>query len=286
MRILCDIHFDFDSPAIGELRELGLAPELGVVQVAEHHPVWPEVRHLAEEYDGMLIHHTEFSKPECEEAPLLQMDGKWQHQYPQPEHAFYSDGGYMTYTYDLSAFCTSCGTGARQEAPFRMLREPRWGTRHVFTLFWEDDKFFVRPEVWKAVFNPSGVDCIAVLRHSTGKELETVVQLDIPILDHEVLVLDEGHQRERCEKCGRTKLADVRRGPMPPVSSVPGGLHAFRTKEYFGADRGLEAPHLVLTSPELYAEIERCNLKGARFIPAAAVGDKKWPCAPDRDTMY
>lgn len=274
------------------------------VEMSEDNPMWPITERTIKELDPARsdMIRTEFSLHECLDAPWIELRFFWQKDYPQPEN------DYLEIAYDLSAYCNKCGTGKKQKAPFRMLREPRWGTRHIFTFYWEPDIFFVRSEVHKAVFLPKGIGCIPVLHHSSGKELKSVVQLDIPTLDYDILALnkahrtdsverriigkcnnpvfDDDHQRETCPKCGRSKLCYVTRGPMPPMRSVPQGLHSFRTKEYFGANCGRVAVGAILISQELYSEIARCKLKGVQFLPVAAAGDIKWPWWPERNTPY
>ena len=44
--------------------------------------------------------------------------------------------------------------GAKQVSPFRMKESPNWGRRSILQMNWLFDEYFVKPEVWNAVFQP------------------------------------------------------------------------------------------------------------------------------------
>jgi hypothetical protein len=62
---------------------------------------------------------------------------------------------------------------------------------------WLFDEYFVKPEVWNAVFQPLGINCRRVLLHRTGQELESVLQLDIPKLVP-LQMASKAFEYERC----------------------------------------------------------------------------------------
>ena len=129
--------------------------KIAVCDVAEDDPQWETVRHLLKKYETMDIPFTKFSDSELSNAKHLAMGSSWHHGYPQPEDDF----GYMQLTYDLRDYCEHCGIGAKQISPFRMKKSPNWGRRSILQMNWLFDEYFVKPEVWNAVFQPLGINC-------------------------------------------------------------------------------------------------------------------------------
>lgn len=230
--------------------------------ISENAPLWPDVSRLMQENDikDSFI-HTEFSKGERKSAPFLEL-GAWYNGYPQPEDNY----DYHETTYNRPNFCEKCCIGKIQQGPFRLRGEPKWGRRSIMTLNWIHNEFFVRPEVWHDVFKPFGIGCRPVLKHSTGEELKTVVQLDVTKMADSLLCLD-GYPIETCEVCGQLKYHPIARGFFPKFSGLVDG-DMFRTQEWFGS--GGKAFQAVIVSNQLYQEMEAKKIKGAEFMPMAS----------------
>jgi hypothetical protein len=211
--------------------------------------------------DAADVTWTKASKQEIAAAKFLLMQGQWQHGYPMPD----GDGGYKQLTYDLTDYCSTCGTGAVQRAPFRMAREPKWGVRGIVQLNWIFDEFFVRPEVWEMVFEPNGIAAGPVLSHKTGKELETVVQLLPPIADAALRLSDL--PSTTCDVCGKRRYATWTRGCFPAFVAPPSG-NMVRSREYFGT--GARSYRNVIISGELRESLDRLRIRGADFLPLCA----------------
>lgn len=269
MEIVHRIALSADTRDRREIDRLGVArvrvvPGVGVTStfvyfdVAESDPAWPAVRDWAKRrgVDGFVT--TTFSKSEIARAAWLNLASDWHHGYPQPEDDF----GYRDVTFDLTDYCTECGTGARQNAPFRMRGEPRWGRRGILQLNWEFGDYFVRPEVWRTVFEPHGVRYRPVTNRK-GVELETVVQL---VVDEEVAVVTDGLEGRRCPTCGVVKYLPVTRGPFPPLVAPPTG-HMARTREWFGSGHG--AFRAAVVSQTLVRAMQANEVRGASPIPVA-----------------
>jgi hypothetical protein len=231
-----------------------------VCDVAEDDPRWEIVRSLLKKYQLVDITFTKFTDSELCSASHLRMLPSWHHGYPQPEDDF----EYKQITYDLTDYCERCGIGAKQTSSFRMKKKPNWGRRSILQMNWLFDEFFVKPDVWKAIFEPLGISCRPVLLHKTGEELDSVVQLDIP---HFVpLVMDsETYAFERCASCDRKKYKHVT-GFFPSPQSTDFPL--FRSVQYFGS--GASANRAVLLSFALYRRIRDAALRGAEFYACAA----------------
>lgn len=144
-----------------------------------------------------------------------------------------------------------------------MKGEPKWGKKHILQLNWVFDEYFVRPDVYEQVFKPKGIKCVPVIHHRTGKELTTVVQLKVDtILDDDLEINDFPY--EVCKKCNRKKYLPISCSAFPPMRSVPLGIRAVKSQEYFGS--GAAAFRAFFISQALYAEIYKHQLKGVNFV--------------------
>ena len=113
----------------------------------------------------------------------------------------------------------------------RLLKKsPNWGRRSILQMNWLFDEYFVKPEVWNAIFQPLGINCRRVLLHGTGQELESVLQLHIPKLVP--LQMDSNaFEYERCMFCDRKKYKHVTGFfPGPQTTDFP----FFKSVQYFG----------------------------------------------------
>lgn len=271
MRIIHRVFFRYREELRARLQDIGLDEPADpvVLDIDEDDSRWPAVRSLLEEYGFGTTCVTRFTQRELRAASWLEMLPSWHHGYPMSDHDF----GYLNLSYDLADYCEKCGVGARQKAPFRMRGEPRWGTRAMMQLNWVFDEFFARPEVWKAVFAPLGIECWPVLAYRKETELKTVVQLQISaILDSELDMKD--HPFEVCPDCRRKKYLPFSRGMFPAMSRPPEGVHAIKSMEWFGS--GASASRAVLVSRTLFEAISGKRVKGVQFAPLE-------PAAPKRD---
>lgn len=254
------------------LEELGLRVPEGVVMpgggdplvafdIDESHPNWRLLQAAFEEWDASDIVSTVFSKKEVSDAQWLNLASDWHHGYPQPDDDIF---GYRQATYDLTNWCERCGIGMKQNAPFQMKGEPKWGKRSILQLNWVFDEYFVTPDVWAGVFEPKGIDCRPVV-NTKGGELKTVVQL---VTHAEVGIVTKGLLTEEaaCSVCGRTKYLPVSRGPFPALMSEPSSAMV-RTKEYFGS--GAAADKGVLVSRELAHALIAGKVRGVSLQPVA-----------------
>src|SRR6516162_7985167 len=173
MEVIHRLGLSWDKSKQALLAGLGIEVVEGVdaFEIGESDPRWPDVQPLISAWKLLDIVTTRFSREELRGASYLDMGPDWHHGYPQPDGAF----GYLKETYDVAEYCSACGIGAKQSAPFRMKGEPKWGKRHILQLNWVFDEYFVQPDVWKTVFEPFGVGSCPVKHHRTSKQLTTVV---------------------------------------------------------------------------------------------------------------
>lgn len=262
MRIIHHISINTTSEIRRELAALGVVVGQGLVSfdLDECHESWPRVRSWIRRRKAVDVVHTKFSSEEIAAAQWLELIPAWHHGYPQPDEEHF---GYLRATYDLTDYCTSCGIGAKQRAPFLIRTEPKWGRRGVLQLNWVFDEFFVTPDVWEGVFKPYGIDRRAVLS-SRGAELSTVVQL-VPKAP-EVAVETDDLTGQRCATCGRIKYLPVTRGPFPALVSEPSAKMT-KTKQYFGS--GASAHRRVIISQDVARALAEMKIRGASMRPVA-----------------
>lgn len=237
--------------------------------IEEADPAWGQLRTIIPKWNiedgcnpanlGMV--HAEFSKRELEAAPFLQVFA-WLNDYPQPS----DDCGYRKLTYDLANYCSTCGIGKTQIAPFRLKSEPKWGKRRIMQLNWVFDEFFVHPEVWEQLFRPVGINCIPVLEHNTGKPLQTVVQLQIDEVATSALSMAD-QPSEMCSICARKKFVPITGKFFPPFTSKQSG-NLFKTQECFGS--GASAWNATVASSSVYRAVQGLKLSSMTFVPMSA----------------
>ncbi len=75
-----------------------------------------------------------------------------------------------------------------QIAPFRM-KKPKWGkNQNHFMIEGEQDRLFLKKDVYQEAFEPLGLGYLKVLDYDTGEPLEDTVQLEIPIAESKLMI--------------------------------------------------------------------------------------------------
>jgi ribosomal protein L37E len=202
---------------------------------------------------------TEYSEDDLRAARYLAMLATDQHGYPEPALS----GKYLAATFNLEAYCSACGIGKMQAAPFRLKKPPSL-RKSIRQLNWVFDEYFVSTGIYETVFKPFGIGCRPIVLHRTGDLIDSVVQLDVPV----TVDLEPGRWPSKvCPRCGRRKYAatGLRRDVCPRPNET--GMPMFRSKQYFGD--GARAFQLVLVSQKLRRVMTLSALEGGRFIPCA-----------------
>ena len=198
-----------------------------------------------------------------------------EYQYPQPEDS------YMEATFDLSQYCSSCGIGKVQNAPYRLKSEPKQQNRQFWGLHWEYEPVFVRTDA-KNILEREKIQGVKFSQPVLHRN-------DIPIQDFYQLHIDTTlnpgfnpyntnritckiNNEENCNLnsdincCGRIKFHHPRRGGY---LFEPTTFHANHdiamSHEYFGS--GASANRLVIVSKRLKEIIDKHRLKGLGFVP-------------------
>ena len=225
------------------------------LDLSESDPRWRPAQPLLEKYKITDFPFTKFSRSEIESASSLCMFGKSNSGYPQPEEDF----GYLAETYDLTDYCSNCGTGYRQVRPFRLKTIPELEC-NVLQLNWVFDEFFVARQVWADVFTSFGIECWPVIAHKSGDEVESVVQLKI---EHRVDLATRKEEGNKCEVCRRWKI------PLSLIGFAPAPVdretHICRSTQFFGS--GGQAFNRIVISASLCNRIRDAKLRGVQFYP-------------------
>jgi hypothetical protein len=198
-----------------------------------------------------------FEEEERLNADYLAMTATNQQGYPQPED------DYLEACYNLTYYCAECGIGGKQIAPLRMRGEPNWGTRQIIQLNWLFEEFFVKPEMYDPIFSKLGLGSSMVMHNKKNMALDTVVQLEIPVVESPAEM--DGYKFQVCKSCYKKKFYPFEVGKYPALSK-PTKLPIFKSQEFYGD--GARAYRQIFVNQETYRLFVDRRIKGVTFIPA------------------
>jgi len=245
MRIRYRFAFRTDQADVTEfLKEKGISytstSGVSVFFLFEDDACFDDVKSFFESHEiGSCLHESIFTQREKRDAEWLCVRSTWRPTYPYPTE----DKGYVHFTYDTKAYCSSCGAGLMQKNSFMIQKKLHWSSRNFFMLNWIHDELFLSPKAQNLLSDSqlTGFRFMSVFDKS-GRVYPEISQLFIentlkPGLSTECIrkVLD-------CPKCGRTRFL-----------LNPGGLKYAR-----GAFEGVEAD--IVKSDEQFGEIT-CSRK-------------------------
>jgi hypothetical protein len=262
MQIIYRYYGDWDSEQIKIMSHYGINLELGADSfeiekgkkhddICEHLKKWGFIKNR-----GV---NTIYDKRELNEVDILVYTGSWTNGYPQPEET----REWMFDVYDTTGFCSECGCGCVQKAPFKIRRPVNWKNKHVFDLEWVHDEMFVKKEIYEQLFKPLGVCYWPVLLFKKDIILEDTVQLKIPEI---AANLDLNNQRyEICGKCGRKKFINQFEGYFPGfINNQTPNIVIAKSTEYCGT--GHMAFKWILLSQELRKKMTELGIR-AKYMP-------------------
>ncbi|WP_342617560.1 hypothetical protein [Rhodoferax sp. GW822-FHT02A01] len=260
MKIIHSISLFSDEAKQTAFLAAGIALKTGFTsfKIAEDDIRWSKVSELALQFEAVDMATTKFSERELRLAEYFGVVPTWHYGYPEPSDDF----GYLSNTYDPKSFCERCKNRKVQIELFRIKKAPTWGSKSILQLHWVYDEYFVRPDLWRDVFQPLDVGCKPVVLVDTGAVVDSVVQLDIPHLVE--LDMDERWGKTRCDVCGSEKYLPITRGPYPlPATKVDYPI--FKSKQYFGS--GGKSFRMVVASAALRRALQAVGAKGVDFKP-------------------
>lgn len=225
----------------------------------EENETYFELKPYFEKWSVLDIRYPEFTNKEVKDSILSVKNGSHLNGYPMPDN----DNGYLDLTYDLSNYCSCCGTGLKQKDSFRIKSEPKLGKKRIYQLTWINDELFVEKELYNDIFKPLGIRYKDVLLYKKETILENTVQLVIPEATEDLNL--KGYPTEKCDICNVLKYSPMPIGFYPTYEDE--SLQIFKTKEYFGS--GASAFKKIYIAQELREKLIDLKIeKRPWYIPA------------------
>lgn len=237
----------------------------------------PEFRHIKQALDPLIEPQeiaTDYEENDFEAAEWF-IASTGQFQYPQPED------GYLQKNFDLSEYCSLCGIGSVQNAPFRLKSEPKQKNNQFWGLHWEYSAVFVRQEAKNILEKESikGIRFSKPVLNKSGLEIDGFFQMHIDnILDKGfdsyntnriTCKIDNEEDRNtdlNLQCCQRVKFHHPRIGGYLFDSEIFNSeLKIVQSHEYFGS--GASAHRLQIFSKRVRDLILKTKLKGLAFTP-------------------
>lgn len=147
----------------------------------------------------------EYSKKELAEAKYLRIYLKRYSGYPQPE-AIDVKNSYVNYTFDITNFCTDCGSGLVQNDSFYLKKSFNIEKIRFGGVYWIYDTFFITTELrdWFIKEKFTGIEFIPVKNIRTKQTVDNIVQLKINAIFPEKLEFDT-QEVINCKSCNTIK---------------------------------------------------------------------------------
>jgi hypothetical protein len=201
---------------------------------------------------------TFYDSKEVNEASKVVFEGYWINGYPQPDRK----AGYLSLSYSFENYCEKCGSGLTQKAPIRVIKEPKWGSKKLFSLNWIYDEIFVHKDIYEEVFKKYDIKSMPVLLYKKDIVIESTAQLIIPMT--EIPLITENQPFEICEICLRKKYSAQIRGFFPAFEEQERKLNIFKSQESFGS--GPVSFNKIILTKELRIELLNHKIK-ANYMP-------------------
>ncbi len=122
----------------------------------------------------------EYSKEELSESKYLRIWLKRYSGYPQPE-VIDVKNSYINYTFDITNFCTKCGSGLVQKDSFYLKKSFNIEKIRFGGVYWVYDTFFITKELQDLFIKErfTGIDFVPVKNIKIKQIVENIVQLKI-----------------------------------------------------------------------------------------------------------
>lgn len=263
MNIIYIIYNDWSEGQQALLKACGINVDVGYNRLnVEDSPANIEALRLIDDWQIEKFVSTKFNKKDFQKNSLFVFMGVWENGYPMPD----GDHGYKKLTYNIDKYCSICGIGKEQQAPFRLKSIPKWNNKKMFELNWIFDELFVRPDLYIDLFKPLGVSSMDVFRYKDDLIIENVVQLEISKTSLSLNL--KNHPYVVCKNCGEKKYSPQIKGLFPNFSNGAPELHIFKSKEFFGS--GADAHNKVFITRWLWERLLSEEIK-PRLWPVEVV---------------
>lgn len=194
----------------------------------------------------------EYSKKELAEAKYLRIYLKRYSGYPQPE-AIDVKNSYVNYTFDITNFCTDCGSGLVQNDSFYLKKSFNIEKIRFGGVYWIYDTFFITTELrdWFIKEKFTGIEFIPVKNIRTKQTVDNIVQLKINAIFPEKLEFDT-QEVINCKSCNTIKKLKKNDSEIFAPKDILKDLDKdfYLSKEFTGG--GLLCCQYVLISNRVY----------------------------------
>ncbi|HBB14558.1 MAG TPA: hypothetical protein DCZ76_09810 [Treponema sp.] len=213
----------------------------------------------------------EYSKKELAEAKYLRIYLKRYSGYPQPE-AIDVKNSYVNYTFDITNFCTDCGSGLVQNDSFYLKKSFNIEKIRFGGVYWIYDTFFITTELrdWFIKEKFTGIEFIPVKNIRTKQTVDNIVQLKINAIFPEKLEFDT-KEVINCKSCNTIKKLKKNDSEIFAPKDILKDLDKdfYLSKEFTGG--GLLCCQYVLISNRVYKffvdnKIKNINAEPIKFI--------------------
>lgn len=241
--------------------------------ILESSPHWKWIENYIQENEVLRpLSETLFSNEELSSAKWLTLRSKWHNGYPQPEN---NNNYRKGITYTNEKHCKKCGTGLIQIDSFRLMKQPKWGSRCFFMLNWISDELFVSNSTRNILENSdiTGLDYREVKNKKGDTVLDDVWQLNIPYILKKGIIPQEPRidNVNICPECGIPKYHPTGIGMLTYQKDIFEGAPDFvKTFEVFGW--GCDAPQKIIVSQKVYRFLTNNKMdRGLVFEPIELV---------------
>ncbi|MBP5577466.1 MAG: hypothetical protein J6X67_11990 [Treponema sp.] len=213
----------------------------------------------------------EYSKKELAEAKYLDIWLRRYSGYPQPE-AIDVKNSYINYTFDITNFCTDCGSGLVQNDSFYLKKSFNIEKIRFGGVYWIYDTFFITTELRDLFIKEkfTGIEFIPVKNIKTKQIVDNIVQLKINAIFPEKLKFDT-KEVINCKSCNTIKNLRKDDSEIFAPKEILKDLDKdfYLSQEWHGA--GLLCCKTVLISNRVYKffidnKIKNINAEPIKFI--------------------
>ena len=152
-----------------------------IFEIPESRADFIEVKEFLDTKAGKIIQvRLDYSKKELNAAAYLQLWLRKYSGYPQPETIDVKKS-YINYTYDITNFCTNCGSGLIQNDSFYIKKSFNIEKIRFGGLYWVYDTFFITNELCNLLVKEgfTGIEFLPVKNIKTKQPIDNIVQLKI-----------------------------------------------------------------------------------------------------------
>ena len=152
-----------------------------IFEIPESRADFIEIKKFLDTKTGKIIQvRLDYSKKELNAAAYLQLWLRKYSGYPQPETIDVKKS-YINYTYDITNFCTNCGSGLIQNDSFYIKKSFNIEKIRFGGLYWVYDTFFITNELCNLLVKEgfTGIEFLPVKNIKTNQPIDHIVQLKI-----------------------------------------------------------------------------------------------------------